>query len=37
MLRLYVPNDYMLKIKGEIIFKVFLTDFLERQYLHLED
>jgi len=25
MLRLYVPNDYMLKIKGEIIFRVFLT------------
>ena len=24
MLRLYVPNDYMLKIKGEIIFQVFL-------------
>ena len=25
MLRLYVPKDYMLKIKGEIIFRAFLT------------
>jgi hypothetical protein len=27
MLRLYVPNDYTLKIKGEIIFRVFLSSF----------
>jgi hypothetical protein len=26
MLRLYVPKDYMLKIKGELIFRAFLIN-----------